>query len=211
MTTFLPLFPLELVAFPEEELRLHIFEPRYKELFGECETQNTNFGITAYISGKLAEYGTGMELIEVYNRYPGGEMDVITRGLRVFHLEQFHRNVPERQYSGGDVTFIENDPESFNITRDELIQKYHEFHQLIGTEKPREDFRAQNLSFAIGHEVGLTLIQKVELLSEPREAERQLRLIKHLHEIIPAIQAAEESRRRIKRNGHFHKPMELEF
>ncbi|RZK88875.1 MAG: peptidase, partial [Hymenobacter sp.] len=28
----LPLFPLNLVAFPGEKLNLHIFEPRYREL-----------------------------------------------------------------------------------------------------------------------------------------------------------------------------------
>jgi Lon protease-like protein len=30
------LFPLELVLVPTERVPLHIFEPRYKELIGEC-------------------------------------------------------------------------------------------------------------------------------------------------------------------------------
>ncbi len=32
MENYLPLFPLNLVAFPNEALNLHIFEPRYKQL-----------------------------------------------------------------------------------------------------------------------------------------------------------------------------------
>ena len=33
---FLPLFPLGMVAFPGQDLPLHIFEPRYRQLLGEC-------------------------------------------------------------------------------------------------------------------------------------------------------------------------------
>ena len=32
----LPLFPLEVVLFPDTPLPLHIFEDRYKEMIGEC-------------------------------------------------------------------------------------------------------------------------------------------------------------------------------
>ena len=36
---FLPLFPLELVVFPGEFLKLHIFEPRYRQLIQECRDE----------------------------------------------------------------------------------------------------------------------------------------------------------------------------
>ena len=35
MTNFIPIFPLRIVVFPGEEVNLHIFEPRYKQLIKE--------------------------------------------------------------------------------------------------------------------------------------------------------------------------------
>ena len=39
------LFPLELVLVPTERVTLNIFEPRYKELIGECIESGEEFGI----------------------------------------------------------------------------------------------------------------------------------------------------------------------
>jgi Lon protease-like protein len=42
---YLPLFPLELVVFEGETVRLHIFEPRYKQLLNEVMEEETSFGM----------------------------------------------------------------------------------------------------------------------------------------------------------------------
>ena len=57
MTDFLPLFPLKLVAFPGEELNLHIFEPRYKQLIREFEQNGTTFGIPTFLDNKVLDFG----------------------------------------------------------------------------------------------------------------------------------------------------------
>src|SRR5882762_1781376 len=44
VTSLLPLFPLDVVLFPGAPLPLHIFEPRYKEMSGECLAQSNVFG-----------------------------------------------------------------------------------------------------------------------------------------------------------------------
>lgn len=36
MSNFIPIFPLGLVVYPGEQVILHIFEPRYKQLINEC-------------------------------------------------------------------------------------------------------------------------------------------------------------------------------
>ncbi|OYX15751.1 MAG: peptidase, partial [Algoriphagus sp. 32-45-6] len=46
---FLPFFPLKLVAFPDEELNLHIFEPRYRELLADMESEEKTMGICTYL------------------------------------------------------------------------------------------------------------------------------------------------------------------
>jgi Lon protease-like protein len=50
----LPLFPLEVVLFPGTPLPLHIFEPRYKEMIGECLAQKHSFGVVLVKDKALA-------------------------------------------------------------------------------------------------------------------------------------------------------------
>ncbi len=45
MTNFIPIFPLGIVVYPQEQLNLHVFEPRYKQLVKECLTEQKPFGI----------------------------------------------------------------------------------------------------------------------------------------------------------------------
>ena len=41
----LPIFPLDLVLFPRQELPLRIFEPRYKQLVDDCMLTDGQFGV----------------------------------------------------------------------------------------------------------------------------------------------------------------------
>ena len=44
-TKILPIFPLDLVLFPRQELPLRIFEPRYKQLVDDCMVNDGQFGV----------------------------------------------------------------------------------------------------------------------------------------------------------------------
>ena len=61
----LPLFPLDMVVFPGQSVLLHIFEPRYRELIGDCVRDGITFGISPLLSHGLANYGTEVELAGV--------------------------------------------------------------------------------------------------------------------------------------------------
>jgi hypothetical protein len=203
MAKFLPLFPLQLVVFPGEKLKLHVFEPRYKQLVGECRDENATFGIPAYIDGRVAEYGTEMQLINIFQTYDDGRMDILTEGVAAFHLDEFIRDVPDKLYCGARVTAIGNNPAVYAITTEELAKQYARLHVLMKTDFARESFASKNVSFQIAQEVGLTLSQKVELLSLEKESDRQLLLVNHLHTIIPVLEGVQDTRRRIRENGHF--------
>jgi len=41
----IPIFPLDLVLFPRQELQLRIFEPRYKQLVDDCMLKDGLFGV----------------------------------------------------------------------------------------------------------------------------------------------------------------------
>ncbi|QMU54027.1 MAG: LON domain containing protein [Nitrosopumilus sp.] len=44
-TKIIPIFPLDLVLFPRQELPLRIFEPRYKQLVDDCMLGDGQFGV----------------------------------------------------------------------------------------------------------------------------------------------------------------------
>jgi len=200
---FLPLFPLGLVVFPGENLNLHIFEPRYKQLITECSESKAPFGIPVFHDGKLADYGAEMELIAIHTVHPNGEMDILTKGLHVFRLDTFIRDVPNKLYSAGEVTRLDNDATEQAEVRAKLCARFAHLHGLLVTGRDAPDTSADNVSFRIAPEVGLTMEQKILLLSMLRESDRQEALIEHLDTIIPIIEAAEETKKKISANGRF--------
>ncbi|MEC9436236.1 MAG: LON peptidase substrate-binding domain-containing protein, partial [Thermoproteota archaeon] len=44
-TRIIPIFPLDLVLFPNQDLPLRIFEPRYKQMIDDCMLGEKEFGI----------------------------------------------------------------------------------------------------------------------------------------------------------------------
>ena len=76
MTNFIPIFPLSIVVYPGENLNLHIFEPRYKQLINECHTEGKSFGIPTVINNKLNDIGTLVKITEIVNTHETGEMDI---------------------------------------------------------------------------------------------------------------------------------------
>src|SRR2546423_15539038 len=95
LADLLPLFPWDLVLFPETPLPLHIFEPRYREMIGECLREKREFGViralaqegddeSARLQHRLAACGCTAEIIDVLRTYPDGRMDILVVGRRRF-------------------------------------------------------------------------------------------------------------------------------
>lgn len=104
----LPYFPLELVVLPGEKLTLHIFEPRYKQMVNECRISQMNFGIPYIDNNRLAEFGSEVKLIKVIHTYENGEMDIEVEGTRIFKLKNHQNPIPDKLYSGGNVSFCKS-------------------------------------------------------------------------------------------------------
>ncbi|HNJ28652.1 MAG TPA: LON peptidase substrate-binding domain-containing protein, partial [Ferruginibacter sp.] len=84
MTNFIPIFPLGIVVYPGEQLNLHIFEPRYRQLISECQAGGKPFGIPSVINDRICEMGTLVRIREISEVYEDGKMDIKTEGLQVF-------------------------------------------------------------------------------------------------------------------------------
>ena len=204
MTNFIPIFPLNVVLYPDETLNLHIFEPRYKELVKECFAGQKPFGIPAVINGKVAEYGTLVTIVEIAKEYENGEMDIITRGTLVFRILEVIKKIPEKLYSGAIVNYPENGEVYHRKDLMQFVVKaIRELHRMLNItkdfRKPDEELNA----YDIAHHAGLSLEEEYELLGLFREEQRQEYLKRHLGKVLPVIAEMEVLKERVKLNGHF--------
>ena len=185
---FLALFPLQLVLFPGEEVPLHIFEPRYKQLIAECRDEGITFGIPTLAGGNVSTIGTEVELVRILETYDTGEMDIVVRGIRVFEIDDLQVDVPDKLYSAATVTFIENEADVDPETGRELLKLYVEFVRLTHLDAPIPEEVPEKASFALGSHVGLSLKQRLSMLRMPKESDRQKFLLHYLERAIHAIE-----------------------
>lgn len=209
MESFLPLFPLNLVAYPTENLNLHIFEPRYRQLINECLEQQKTFGIPAFINNKLPGYGTEMQIIYLSKSYEDGRMDIRTKGLKIFRMLSFQNPVPNKLYAGGKITFIE-DTDTAEGVISELLLQLDRLYSILQT-KVDFDTHSQPFSYQIAHKVGLSQEEEYHLLTIASETERQRYILRHLNKVIPVMSEMERTKERIKLNGHFKNLDPLNF
>jgi Lon protease-like protein len=209
MTTILPMFPLELVAFPGEELSLHIFEQRYQQLMEDCVEGRITFGIPTYIDKRL-EFGTEMELLKVVKRYPSGASDIICKGVRVFKLIDFYNRLDDKLYAGAVVHFIDGIDDGTVVLRENFIDLLNAFYNELDIQTPVVDVHIVT-SYTLSHKMGLTVAQEYELLQIASEKERYLFLIQHLTTMLPTVQSINRTKKIIKLNGHFKNLDPLDF
>lgn len=93
----LALFPLNTVLFPGQLLPLHIFEPRYRQMIGECIQHGRPFGVVLIRSGEEVgdeaepyEVGTTAHIVQVEHA-ANERMNILCVGNARFRVaETFH-------------------------------------------------------------------------------------------------------------------------
>lgn len=164
----LPLFPLGVVILPGEEIQLHIFEPRYKQLINDCLDQESTFGIPFAKSGEIRGYGTNVRLLTVDNTYATGEMDITVIGVAPIHVEAFYPEFPDKQYPGGQVILTPPDTEASLEFRD-LFSAFDE--AFLGSEPWKS--LSHRSTFEIANQLNLSTEQKYKLISIAKTEERE--------------------------------------
>lgn len=203
MQKFIPIFPLNIVAFPGEQINLHIFEPRYQQLINECNTEGKPFAIPVVNDNRMLDYGTEMELIKIHKQYPNGEMDIKVKGMHVIHILEIVKEVPEKLYSGAIVSVQQNIEDRHSRLFAELEELTQLLFSLLDIKDDiyKPDFVLN--SFKLGHFVGFDFLEEYELLRHPRETSRQKLIVEHIKKILPSVQQIAEIKEKAKLNGHF--------
>ena len=203
MTNFIPIFPLGIIVYPGEELNLHIFEPRYKQLINECTEQKKPFGIPAVIENKLQDHGTLVQITELSKSQENGEMDIKTKGMQVFRILELIKKVPEKLYSGAIVNYPDNHEQGKPELMRKVMAGIRDLHVLLKVSKDFKKPDEEISCYDIAHHIGLSFKQEYELLGLFDERQRQEYLKRHLAKVIPTVAVMEQLKEKIKLNGHF--------
>jgi ATP-dependent Lon protease len=199
----LPQFPLQIVVYPNENLNLHIFEPRYRQLIKESEENGVTFGIPTFLNNRVMPYGTEVQLLSIEKRHEGGAMDIKTKGLGVYRMEQFINPIPGKLYAGATIVRLETDRD-FDWTLNEKMLGYLiELFDLLNIDKALPDSPSDFLTFDVAHHAGMSTEQEYELLSMSTEKERQNFMINHLEQFLPMVREMRNLQQRALLNGHF--------
>jgi ATP-dependent Lon protease len=198
----LPLFPLNLVLYPGEELPLHIFEERYKELTQYCLDHDVAFGIIRAEEDALADVGTTARIEQIVSQYDDGRMDILVTGEERFQLLETH---DEKSYFTADVLLIEDENQDLDLDlKERVITQHMKLLELAGrTVRPDLYQDVEALSYVLAQNAALNEEQKQELLEVQGENERIRYLIDHFESLIPRVEKKEDVHRRIRSNGHF--------
>src|SRR5438132_6534735 len=143
------LFPLELVLLPTERVPLHIFEPRYKELIGECLRSGDEFGLVLQDEQGRREIGTRAAVVEVLQVFDDGRMNVVVEGHDRFRLRELTSG---RAFLTGDVEPMDDEEEQDEVAAGDAERVLTLFRQLVevaGGDVDEPDGASGSLSFEI--------------------------------------------------------------
>ena len=190
----LGLFPLGIVLLPTEQLPLHIFEERYKELIAECLEADGDFGLVYADDDGLRDVGTRARVVEVLTRFDDGRLNILVEGGERFRLEEL---TDGRSFNTGLVAPIADaDDPADTPTVDEALRLFGALREVTGSAVDVPDPSLPQLSFALAAKVELPADEKLALLAATSERQR----LEHVQELLAtALLTAQRVRRAAER------------
>jgi Lon protease-like protein len=202
LDSLLALFPLDVVLFPGTPLPLHIFEPRYKEMIGECLEQKTVFGVIRAQETSLADVGCTAEILAVTKTYDDGRMDIVAQGRERFELLELNQ---ERSFLRGEILYVSDEPEKpTTAERDHAIDLHRQILALANAQQDLPEGDEPPLSYHLAGSLPLDLDFKQKLLGLRSEAQRIQTVIEYFEGILPNLRRAVVIRKKAGGNGHAH-------
>jgi Lon protease-like protein len=202
LDSLLALFPLELVLFPGTPLPLHIFEPRYKEMIGECLEQKKLFGVIRAQDTTLADVGCTAEILAVTKSYDDGRMDIVAQGRQRFELLEVNQ---ERSFLRGEILYVADEPDKPTAAeRDHAIDLHRQILALANAQQDLPEGDEPPLSYHLAGSLPLDLDFKQKLLGLRSEAQRIRTVVEYFEAILPTLRRAVAIRKTAGGNGHAH-------
>ncbi|MGI8786667.1 MAG: LON peptidase substrate-binding domain-containing protein [Pyrinomonadaceae bacterium] len=219
----LPIFPLPLVLLPNELLPLHIFEPRYRQMFKDVALDKNMFGVTFFDPQEtfIEKPATGtigcVAEVRDVQALPDGRSNVITVGVIRYHLIDYVD--AGEPYLVGDVEFFEDEAENeneLNPLSDEVFALFRRIakaaHKLSGERGTFPDVQQtdpQSLSFLVTAAFNLEPDLKYQLLETRSTIKRLKRLREILAQTVGKMEESAEIHKIARTNGHSNKKIDI--
>lgn len=206
MSSRLRLFPLNAVLFPGAVLNLHVFEPRYKEMIGECLQAGEGFGVVLIREGQEAgdpsvephQIGSIADIVEV-TPLPFGRYYLSTIGRERFRIRKIISRDPYLTVEAELLTDPEDDRSELAELQDRVREAFLQYLQLLSqftSEAPNVDLPADPtaFSYAVGDALQVTDAVKQRLLELDSTKQRLRMELSFLRRLLPQLQALLERR-----------------
>ena len=168
-----PLFPLGLVLLPGEQVPLHIFEERYKQMIGECLDEQREFGILWLADDALKDVGCTARITRVLERFDDGRMNIVVEGATPFRLE---RRIGELAYPAGDIELLDDDPGTDEDALERARKSYADLVEQVTETRPEPEALAELDAYGMAATLDIAASAKqalLELRSEPARLEQR--------------------------------------
>ncbi len=179
----LPLFPLNMVLFPNASLPLQIFEERYKQMLEDCLQADSRFGVILIKAGaEVGEpaipysIGTMAHIIQVHEAR-GGRRFISAMGERRFRIKEITQYRP---YISAQIEVIEDEGDEWlpHSEMDSIRRAVKQYVQLViglkggWTNEPVLSEDPVTLSYYIAGLMEIGLPEKQTLLEESSTSRR---------------------------------------
>ncbi|MGA2469329.1 MAG: LON peptidase substrate-binding domain-containing protein [Solirubrobacteraceae bacterium] len=194
-----PLFPLSLVALPSEQIRLHIFEARYRTMIDECLERESEFGIVWLADDELKVVGCACEIDRVLERMEDGRLNILARATRPFRLVERDDTLA---YPAGTIEWVLDSEETPDGT---AIRAAHESYGTLVLAATDEAPETDALSAMSAYEMAATVefgLQAKQRLLELRSENARLRLLARLlRAALKRLEFVDRAQARARSNG----------
>jgi Lon protease-like protein len=194
-----PLFPLGLVLLPGEQVPLHIFEERYKQMIGECLDEEREFGILWLADDALKDVGCTARITRVLERFDDGRMNIVVEGATPFRLE---RRIGELAYPAGDIELLDDDPGTDEDALERARKSYADLVEQVTDTRPEPEALAELDAYGMAATLDIAASAKQALLELRSEPARREQLEALFDEALKRIRTATRVAEQASGNGH---------
>lgn len=199
----LGLFPLDLVLLPGEKAPLHLFEPRYRQLYADCTLEDRPFVVLQAGPTGTAEVGCSARFETLVRRFDDGRLNVLVQGIAPVRLIE---ETEGRLYFSALVEPLEDDPAPAppGLVAG-VLTRFRALAGLGGSEMPDAP-EGVPLSYAVAGAFDLPDTAKQELLESRDESARLAMVAELLARVDKEMEHARMAAHRASMNGKVSTP-----
>ncbi len=192
----LGLFMLDMVLLPGESAGLHLFEPRYRQLYADCVLGDLPFVLVRGDDVDRARVGCTARFVALHRRHEDGRLDVTVRGEDPVELMdatdgRLYRSARARVLADADEPAV-------GELAGSVLRRYR---ALAGAEATPPELTGVPLSYALAGTLRVDASVKQALLEERSERARLALLGELLEGAEHASRRAEVAAERAPTNG----------